>query len=376
MTVFDLLNVDPAAPLPLAGQLSQQLTWLIASGQIGEGERLPSVRKLAQQLGMSLHTVRAAYAQLESDNLVTTRQGSGTTVLPFDRWRLAASRPRSRTFTIGVLIPEFTPFYAPYLRGLEAAAREHDDPSLLFICNTHDYLDAPTFSRFLDQLVAKNVDGIILTSASRDDLQDIIFGGPSLELPPIVGADAPAVPGPAVLFDLEGGGFEVTRHLLDHGHRRIGLITPPPEWDQISPIIRGYERALTEAGLAVEPELSLSGADFLIETGAELATRLLDLPKPPTAIFAAGDMLALGAMTAVKAHGLRIPDDIALTGYGGVELTRIVDPPLTTFAMPTFELGVETMTMLLRLIAGEDVGQQRVSLKGSLVVRQSCGQHD
>lgn len=159
ISVQEYLRVDPHASIPIAAQLTQQLGWLIASCKIKPGDKLPAVRDLAGNLSINFHTVRAAYQQLTTDGLIQTRRGRRAVVLHYDRARLAASSPDLPTFTIGVLIPNYSPYYAPFLEGLEAGMQE--DPWLLFICETHYY--SHHVERYMDQLVAKNVDGIIVT---------------------------------------------------------------------------------------------------------------------------------------------------------------------------------------------------------------------
>ena len=187
MSVHQYLRVDPDASLPIATQISQQIAWLIASEQIKEGDKLPPVRELADSLEINFHTVRAAYLQLEADGLVATRRGARTTVLAYDRQRLAANVPDLPTFTIGVLIPNYGSYYGPFLQGLRDAVQ--DTPWLLFICDTDAY--SRHVARYMDQLVAKNVDGVIVTHFEQPYVSELkAILSPSNVLPPIVYADS------------------------------------------------------------------------------------------------------------------------------------------------------------------------------------------
>lgn len=366
MSQYRHLRVDRADAVPLASQLRDQLTWLIVSGEIGEHERLPSVRKLGEQLGISLHTVRAAYRHLEGDGLVSTRQGRGTTVLPRERHRLGRRQPHVRSFTIGVIIPAYVAFYGSLLDGIEAAAR--DEPSLVFVCNFRD--DPQTVRKYVSQLLALGVDGTIVISGP---LPTEALGLDSEAGGPIVFADWPTAPEPLVLFDLESAGFQAAEHLAEHDNERIGFITPPTVWSNVAPIYAGYERALKSAELVLDEGLVASIPDFGAESGYEGAARLVNRAQPPSAIFAASDTLAIGAMKAIKERGLRIPDDIALTGIDDIDMAAVVEPPLTTVSLPAYEMGSTAMRMLRRLIAGESLEETRVVLETNLVVRQSCG---
>jgi LacI family transcriptional regulator, repressor for deo operon, udp, cdd, tsx, nupC, and nupG len=360
------LHVDPGAPVPLATQLSQQLAWLIVSGVVEVDEKLPSARELAAHLGIHLHTVRAAYQMLEGDGLVTIRRGSGTTVQAYDRSRLAAAAPDLRSFTIGVIIPAYSPFYAPLLDGIESAAAS--DPSLFLVCNAR--AEPRLALKYLDQLVGKRADGVIMISTPLPSGTQLPRAG---DLPPIVFADVPGVSGPAVEFDLKGAAAQATQHLIDHGHQHIGLITPPVEWHNVAPLAAGFNQALGSGGLTPDPKLVAMISDFSREEGFEGANRLLDLSEPPTAIVAASDTLAIGGLQAVSGRGLRVPDNVAVVGIDDIDMAAVVTPPLTTVALPAEEMGTRAMYMLSDLIAGRSLAAPRVVLDTWLVIRESCG---
>ena len=136
--------------------------------------------------------------------------------------------------------------------------------------------------------------------------------------------------------------------------------------------LAGYCQALKEAGLGYAEELIRYG-DFREESGGEAMSQLLDLPQPPTAVFVASDLVAFGAMMAIKQHGLTIPNDVALVGFDDVRLAHYVNPPLTTMRLPAYELGYRAATLLTQLTVGEPVEEQEILLQTELVVRQSCG---
>jgi len=374
MNTLDRLSMHWGSDLPLARQLSRQLLWLIAGGALPPGERLPPVRALAEHLGINLHTVRAAYRVLEEDGLAVTRHGRGTYVLPLDSRRLAQLASTFRTYTVGVIVPSMAnPFYHAFLEGIEETASA--DGSLVFLCNTHD---VPAMAaRYYAQMAARQVDGIIVAAHDTADLAPAAGEGPSDGPPPLpaVTVDWPGCRGPSVLLDLADAGYQATRHLLEHGHRRVGLITVEPDAANVRLVDAGYRRALGEAGLEANPAQVVRVPGFDMAAGREGLRRLLALEQPPTAVFAIADTLALGALAEIKSAGLRVPDDIALAGFNDIPASGLVEPPLTSVAAPVREMGARAMRMLQEQIAGRPLAQMQVVLPVALVVRASCGCH-
>ncbi|MGI9647851.1 MAG: substrate-binding domain-containing protein [Acidimicrobiia bacterium] len=362
-SMLKMLRVDSGSAIPLATQLGQQLTLLIASGRLAEGSTLPPVREMALQLGINLHTVRAAYRQVEEEGLVSSRQGRRTTVLSYDRNRHASQAPNVPSFAIGVVMAAYSPFYAPLLDGVEFAS---DDPSLILLCNARD--DPRLGLEYLDQLIARRVDGIIVVSpAFREEYEEA--GG----APPVVYADWPEAPGPSVNFDLEGAGYVATRHLIEHGHRRIGLVTPSTDWSNVAPKFAGFQRALAEADIEVDPGLVAVTGGFGWDDGPAALEELLADPDPPTAIFTMSDTLAIGVLKELSSRGMQVPEDVALTSSDDIAMASVTSPALTTVRLPAYEMGATARTMLDQIKAGQKLGSSSVVLPTELVIRASCG---
>ncbi len=361
-----VISIDPDSAEPLVEQLRRQFTWQIAAGQLKPGDRLPSVRDLAQRLSINLHTVRSAYQRLEADGLVRTRQGSGTRVLQLDLQRLVELAGRSRSGTIGVILPGLSnPFYHNFLQGVEQGIQR--DQTLLFVCDAHE--DPQIFMRYFAQLSARQVDGIIVASFDPDVL---LAGELSPDLP-VVWVDWPGCRGPVVNFDLEGATYQAVRHLLEHAHQRIGLITFQRDNANVAAMHAGYFRALQEAGLPPDKSLIAPQPDFLMPSGERGARQLMELPEPPTAIFTISDTLALGALRALKADRWQVPQQVALASLDDIPFAGLVNPPLTTVALPAHRLGEHAAGMLLALMNGEHIQEPQVTLPVELVIRQSCG---
>jgi DNA-binding LacI/PurR family transcriptional regulator len=191
--------------------------------------------------------------------------------------------------------------------------------------------------------------------------------------PPIVSVDSPDMPGHRVLIDTENAAYEIAKHLLAHQYKRIGLIIPPLEAPNVVPFYQGYQLALKEAGLEVDPNLIAGVEGFFDVHGREGAQQLLTLEQPPDAILAASDTLALGAMKAIRHQGLEIPGDIALAGYNDIQAASLVQPALTTASIQAGEMGTLAVNLLQSLIEGKLPKPKITNIATHLVIRESCG---
>lgn len=167
------------------------------------------------------------------------------------------------------------------------------------------------------------------------------------------------------------GGLAATRHLTDHGHERVAIVTGPEDMLCSRARLDGYRSALTMAGLPFDPRLVRFG-DFQVHSGFAHAGDLLDGPEPPTAVFAGSDLQALGVLEAARLRGLRVPEDLSVVGYDDVPPAQWSSPPLTTVHQPLRHMAEEAARMLFR----PDVpggAARRIELATRLVVRQSSG---
>ena len=363
ISIHEHLQIDPNASLPIVAQIQQQITWLIASGNLKAGDRLPPIRELAEQLGVHMHTIRFAYQRLESEGLVSTRRGRGTIILEHDGKLLISPDRNIPSNTLGVLIPGLNPFYLSLLQGIEDASRAI--PALLLIGDTHDNpLIAETI---IQQMMAKNVDGLILVSTGYE------WFDPNANFPSVVFVDEPNINENVIQFDSEGAGYQATKHLIEHGHTEVALITAPLIFPQAQSVYQGYLKALREVGLHLVEKWVIEVSDFKPSSGYQAIKQLLDDRVHPKAVFAISDNLAVGALRAIKAHSLSVPDDIALVGYNDIEFAELLDPPLTTVSIPTYQAGFRAVEFLQELRDGEQLSPPKLILDTKLVVRQSCG---
>jgi DNA-binding LacI/PurR family transcriptional regulator len=369
-TSLSTFRLDPRSHAGITAQIRSRIAFLIADGELGLGDRLPPVRDLARQLGINVNTVRSAYAKLEADGLVRTRHGVGTVVAAAPLERPPVGVPLGVN-TIAVLIGGLDPFYFPLLRGIEQVAAEQG--TLVLVT---DARDSPTLGdEMIRRLIARGVDGIIAASvggiadAGRRDR------GSNGRVPPIVYVDQPDRTGHVVLFDAHGAGYAATRHLGEHGHERIGTVTPPLSWPNVKPLYDGYVQALEDAGVGRSPTLVSEVVEFSVAAGRTGLARLLDLPDPPSAVFAAGETLALGVLHEARSRGLDVPGELAITGCVDSQAATLVEPPLTMVSVPAQEMGIHAMRTLADLIRGKELRPRRRVLDVELVVRGSCGSH-
>ena len=370
---WKLLHVDPDGDLPMTVQLADQLIWLVASGQVSSGEKLPTIRTLAKDLGINLHTVRAAYKRLESAGLIVTRRGIGSLVCEPVPHQFEGRRSGFPAHVVGLVVPDLGgPFYSAILSGIQSVARQHQ----FFVIASATSENAQAALDQLDMLIAKGVDGVMVASdylPAPLGTEGIPGPGASDLVLPVVHIDRPDHAGYSITFDAAGMGYMAAQHLVEHGYRSVGLITPPRQFPTYRDCYTGFSRALAENGLEASRQPFVEAEGFAYAAGYKAAISLLDEKDPPEAIFVAEDSMAIGTLKAIRERGLRIPEDIALVGANNFEIADYVDPGLTTVYTSAKELGVAAMEMTVQLIAGDVVRQPRVVLPTRLVVRQSCG---
>ena len=176
---------------------------------------------------------------------------------------------------------------------------------------------------------------------------------------------------PVVHPDDEGGAYAVAQHLLALGHRRIGVVDGPPESRlAMAARLRGVQRAFADARVDLAPELIDSG-DFTFDSGHAAAQRLMDVPEPPTAIFAFNDAMALGVMRRLRESGRSVPGDVSVAGFDDTSAAVLGETPLTSVALQSVDLGRRAAQILLDLLDGEGAHNDETVMAGRLMVRAS-----
>jgi LacI family transcriptional regulator len=279
---------------------------------------------------------------------------------------VARSLVTKRTATIGLIMSEVTnSLYPPVTVGAEEACREAGYGLLL--ANAED---ATGERRAVELMRAKRVDALVVFAVSLLDVEhDYLYAAQAAGLPTVAINRALPVDAPlsAVWFDHRAGGRMATRHLLDHGHRRIAHIAGPA--NRLTGIQRrqGYEDALTAAGIPPDPDLIATG-DYSFASGETLMTRLWR--ERPTAVFVAGDAMALGALRALARLGARVPDDLSLVAFGNPDFVRYATPAITTVDLPVAAAGRVAVELALRRMQHPAEKEVRL-LETTLLVRET-----
>src|SRR5262245_1587013 len=224
---------------------------------------------------------------------------------------------------------------------------------------------------FYDRILrSRHFDGVIMFSSDIDDpiLPLLIKDGQPLVL---IGRHPYFLNVAYVDVENREGARAAVAHLISLGHRRIAVINGQLQMEAALARRDGYKQALLEAGIAIQPELMVEG--FFSEPGAHLAMlQLLDFEQPPTAVFAASDGMAVGALRAIHERGLQVPDQIALIGFDDLPLAAYTSPPLTSVHQPIRDMGAHAVRALVEQIRGQ-TSATSVRLLAHLVVRESCG---
>lgn len=279
--------------------------------------------------------------------------------------RLARSLVKQRSNIIGLVVPDIAnPYFADLSRGVEDYARNFGYKIIL--SNSDESREKE--QEYLEVLMEYAVDGIIITgnNTSEDDLAAYHHAIPMVAIDRYLGDDVCTVG-----IDNVTGSYIATEYLIRNGHSKIAYVggaildTHLPQNR-----LHGYLKALRDHHLPIEPAL-IEGGTYQYETGVRCTNRLLDLKEPFTAMVCGNDLIAFGALHALKEHGMQVPRDVSLVGYDDIYLTELIEPPLTTIRQPTYELGRTAMEYLVKLMNHQPISDRVHNFAPQLVIRQS-----
>lgn len=268
---------------------------------------------------------------------------------------------------IGLVLPDIqNPFYVDVVRGVEEVAYQQNFSVMI---GNFDQ-DERKEKIFLEVLQSESIDGLIVApSRGRDQhLRKLIEDGYHAVCIDrgLVGIDVDVVK-----VNNEEGAFNAIDYLVSLGHTRIAHITGHPAIPTTRERIAGYERSMRKHGISIDPDL-IRNSDSSYQSGADLMQELLDLPDPPTAIFAANNLLTLGALKTIHENKVSIPDDISIVGFDDMYWSVSLNPPLTAVRQSGYDIGSKAAKLLLHRIAHPDHATSSVVLDTELIIRQSC----
>lgn len=348
-------------------QIYQTLRAEIASGRYPPGSQLPTEAEMMHRFGVSRATVRHALELLCREGLLVRIPAKGTFVRHQDT-------PATAPQLIALLALDVQlDFFSKIIRGAEQEAASYGYK--LLVRSTDN--DAEKERQCLLELQS-HVSGFIIAPATGNQ-NHAHYGQLLVQGVPFVFVDRylPEFNVDTVTSDNVQGGYLATRHLLELGHRRIGVISARKATTCLERL-RGYRQALEEFGVPYDPSLVAQamgkrrdGWDEYLHQGRVQAQALLRLPQAPTALFAMNDLLAVGALRYLHEQGIRVPEEVAIVGYDGMELSDLVSPSLTTVEQQSLRMGAEAVRLLVHRLRDREAPAQHVVLPVNLRVRAS-----
>lgn len=331
---------------------------------------MTSIKDVAQLAGVSTATVSRALSepgkvsQRTRDKVTKAIQESG-----YVANSLARNFRRRRTNMVVVLVPDITnSFFAGVIQGIERVANKNKYRVLL-----GDTQYSKESERDYAELVAqRQADGVI--SLGSNIPFDYRKGRKTLDSawPPFAMAceyDG-VIPVPTVCIDNVSAAVDAVQHLTRLGHTKVAYINGPSDSPICKDRLKGYRKAMRKVGESGLSRWTVSG-DYSLASGRSAMRQLLAGEEVPTAVFAANDEMAIGAIAEIKAQGLSVPDDISVVGFDDIAFSEYSDPPLTTIHQPRLEIGEQVMSLMLSLLSDEAIASDRIVLPHALISRAS-----
>jgi LacI family transcriptional regulator len=332
-------------------------------------DKRPTINDIAKRVGLSKASVsRALNGKQDVDPETRKRVLKVAAQVGYVPSASARALSNGRSNCLGLLVPTLTwPWILEVLRGV-AEEIERSGYSLI-LYTTSGGEDSER--EFMSQVVpAGAVDGLalVIPLGMLEYIERLAKGG----LPVVVVDDRGHYPDlPTVATTNIEGGRSATLHLVERGRRRIAMLNGPRDFGCNRDRLEGYKSALQKAGLQFDPKLVVD-SDFKESGGASAMTTLLAADPKLDAVFVANDVMAFGAMRALRNSGRRVPDDVAVVGFDDIPASAMTHPPLSTVRQPLYEMGRTAASMVMAAVRGESI-TNRIELPTSLVIRESSG---
>ncbi len=332
----------------------------------------PTIKDIAEKAGVSIATVSYVINNTKTISPETKERVERTIkTLRYQPSKSARSLVTGKTGNIGFILTDdhflrTEPFYTKIFLGTEFEARI-EGYYILLTSIKKDFDKKDNLPRFV---LNKSVDGIVIAGKIPNNLIDRLA---AYKIPTVFVDYVPPHNGyPLVLIDNIDGGLQAVNHLIELGHKKIAYVSSDIEHPSFADRLNGYKQALEHAGLPVKSNLILTSSEYEgRQAGIDLAARLFSKSKDVTAVFAGNDALAIGVMHYLKSNGYRIPDDVSVIGFDGIEADLLLDPPLSTISVPKIELGVEALKLLANTLKNKKTLPKKVVVPVELTIRDS-----
>jgi LacI family repressor for deo operon, udp, cdd, tsx, nupC, and nupG len=331
---------------------------------------VPNIYEVAKRAGVSPSTVSRVLSQPDVVSAKTrSRVLCAVDVLGYTPNATAKNLRTARTGKLLVTVPDISnPFFSLILQGIEEAA-QREEYAVLFGDTQHDERREQRYALMLGR---KEADGLIFLGHRLPEAAQARIHSAAPRCAPVVNGCEfnPRLGVPSVHIDNARAAADAMDLLHTLGHRRIGVVSGP----LVSPLSRDRLRGASDVARACGgDDLIVVGGDFTLESGAEAAARLLEMSKPPTAIFCFNDEMAMGVYMTAQREGIRIPADLSVVGFDDIRYAACMNPPLTTVAQPMREIGEGTVRLLMQILKDQAASPQPVTLPHILTVRSSTG---
>ena len=334
---------------------------------MGRGKKAITIQDVARTAGVSVSTVSRVLNDKDDVAPETYRRVRAVIAELGYTSSLAARSMRSRrTGVIGTMMPDLEdPFTIQVMKGINHAITALDYDLIAYTSGSINQQSKAQREQYYVSLLNGSItDGIIMVTPAATSFSTaapVVAVDPNNESPDC----------PAVIATNRAGAMEAVAHLIGLGHTRIGFVGGRPDLQSAQRRLKGYQDALGQANIALDPSLIVVG-DFTTERGRECTRQLLSLSERPTAIFAANDQSAIGAIEAARKAGLRVPEDLSVVGFDNIPEAAYSNPALTTVDQFMNKMGYVATEMLVALIQGEPLESDLYKVPTQLIVRDSC----
>lgn len=331
---------------------------------------MSGIKEVAKQANVSIATVSRVLSKPETVADETIKKVLEVIKnLNYQPNAAARQLRMAETTTILVVVPDITnTFFSNVLRGIEFVAHENGYQVLLGDANNN----AEREKGYLNTLRQKKAAGMILLTAG---IEANIVEEIASEYPVVLACEyLEGINVPTVSIDNVSGARKATEYLINLGHKKIGFISGPMNSVLGRDRLKGFYQAMAQYDLKVEPDLVQEG-NFSYESGQNIMNKLLAYSQMPTAVFAANDEMAFGAVNAIEKKGLTVPKDISVIGFDDIQFSSIFKPALSTISQPTFKIGTKAMELLIGLMTNQKMAKTQYILENKLILRDSCDEY-